>query len=253
MVELIYDGSFEGLFTAVFEVYSRKLKTVKISRAGTEQALLFGEQVTIYTDAEQARRVWKKLHALIDWPGLHTIRQVYLSELPDMEQVILGTVRYALQKGEDVLSDYGHPDVLRLKQVARMVHREKHRMEAFVRFQCTKDELYYAVIDPDFNVLPLILQHFEGRYADQRWLIYDQRRNYGIYYDLHTTEFVDLTADVALDQPGMDILKEEEPLYQLLWKDYFHHVNIPSRKNTKLHLQHVPKRYWKYLTEKQKF
>ncbi|RZK75384.1 MAG: DUF4130 domain-containing protein, partial [Pedobacter sp.] len=24
-----------------------------------------------------------------------------------------------------------------------------------------------------------------------------------------------------------------------------------SRKNTKLHVRHVPKRYWKYLTEKQ--
>jgi len=250
MVELIYDGSFEGLFTAIFETYSRKLTAVKISRAGTEQALLFGEQITVYTDATQAQRVWKKLQVLIGWEGLHSIRQVYLSEIPEMEQVILGTVRYALLQGQDVLSDYGHPDILRLRQIARMVHREKHRMEAFVRFQLTKDELYYSVIDPDFNVLPLILAHFEGRYADQRWLIYDQRRKYGIYYDLHTTAFVDLTPDVALDQPGMEILNEEEPLYQLLWKDYFHHVNIPSRKNTKLHLQHVPKRYWKYLTEK---
>ncbi|MEO6759204.1 MAG: DUF4130 domain-containing protein, partial [Saprospiraceae bacterium] len=25
---------------------------------------------------------------------------------------------------------------------------------------------------------------------------------------------------------------------------------IPERRNLKLHLQHVPKRYWKYLTEK---
>ncbi|TXD94923.1 DUF4130 domain-containing protein [Gillisia hiemivivida] len=25
---------------------------------------------------------------------------------------------------------------------------------------------------------------------------------------------------------------------------------MKSRKNMKLHLQHVPKRYWKYLTEK---
>ena len=50
-------------------------------------------------------------------------------------------------------------------------------MEAFVRFQCTKDQLYYAIIQPDYNVLPLISKHFEKRYADQRWLIYDIRRN----------------------------------------------------------------------------
>ena len=32
--------------------------------------------------------------------------------------------------------------------------------------------------------------------------------------------------------------------------EYFKSTNIKSRKNMKLHLQHVPKRYWKYLTEK---
>ena len=57
-------------------------------------------------------------------------------------------------------------------------------MEAFVRFQLTKDGLYYCIIQPDYNVLPLISNHFEKRYADQRWLIYDSRRKYGIYYDL---------------------------------------------------------------------
>jgi probable DNA metabolism protein len=43
---------------------------------------------------------------------------------------------------------------------------------------------------------------------------------------------------------------EDESAYQYLWKNYFTSVNIVSRKNTKLHLRHIPKRYWKYLTEK---
>ncbi|MGK4566274.1 DUF4130 domain-containing protein [Flavobacterium sp. 3HN19-14] len=45
-------------------------------------------------------------------------------------------------------------------------------------------------------------------------------------------------------------LRDKEGLYALLWNDYFKSTNIPARKNMKLHLQHVPKRYWKYLTEK---
>ncbi len=57
-------------------------------------------------------------------------------------------------------------------------------MEAFVRFQLIKDGLYYATVQPDYNVLPLILKHFKDRYADQRWLIYDTLRKYGILYDL---------------------------------------------------------------------
>ena len=45
-------------------------------------------------------------------------------------------------------------------------------------------------------------------------------------------------------------LDAQEALYDQLWKDYFKSTNIVERRNIKLHLQHVPKRYWKYLTEK---
>ncbi|KAA9213958.1 DUF4130 domain-containing protein, partial [Acinetobacter baumannii] len=34
------------------------------------------------------------------------------------------------------------------------------------------------------------------------------------------------------------------------WKDYFNSVNISARKNIKLHIQYVPKRYWRYMNEK---
>jgi probable DNA metabolism protein len=45
-------------------------------------------------------------------------------------------------------------------------------------------------------------------------------------------------------------MEEKEVEYQVLWKSYFDSVNIKERKNPKLHLQHVPRRYWKYLSEK---
>jgi probable DNA metabolism protein len=42
----------------------------------------------------------------------------------------------------------------------------------------------------------------------------------------------------------------DETLYQDLWQQYFKSVNIAARKNTRLHIQHMPRRYWKYLPEK---
>ncbi len=47
-----------------------------------------------------------------------------------------------------------------------------------------------------------------------------------------------------------EILDEKEELYQTLWQQYFQSVNIKARKNMKLHIQHMPKRYWKYLVER---
>lgn len=252
MIWLLYDGSFEGMLTVVFETYEYKWKDIHIRKERTAVPLLFAEIRTVVTDEKKAKRVWKKLVDLLGRKGIQTIWASWLSEIETIEDTILGVIRYALVAQQNVLSDFGHPDVLQLQQTAKSVGREKHRMEAFVRFQLTKDGIYFSVIDPDFNVLPLILPHFRDRYADQRWFIFDSHRSYGIYYDLEKAAFVDFIPNSLLSENG--VLKEAfgdgEDLFQKLWSDYFKSTNIQGRKNTKLHLQHVPKRYWKYLVEK---
>ena len=109
--------------------------------------------------------------------------KAFLSELPGIENTMLRFIQYVIKSANSVERNFSNKDVLMITQTAKKVDREKHRMEAFIRFQKTKDELYYAIVQPDFNVLPLIIKHFKDRYADQRWLVYDVRRKYGLYYD----------------------------------------------------------------------
>lgn len=68
-------------------------------------------------------------------------------------------------------------------------------MEAFVRFKKCQDGLFLSLVQPDFNVLPLIERHFRNRYQDQRWLIYDEKRNFGLYYDLTAVHQVEMDVD----------------------------------------------------------
>jgi len=101
--------------------------------------------------------------------------------------------------------------------------------------------------------LPLIISFFKKRFADQRWLIYDVKRRYGYLYDLRDIQEVTLS-DASNSNGDLAIqieLDQQETHYQQLWKAYFKATNIVARKNIKLHVQHVPKRYWKYLVEKQ--
>ncbi|MNI90098.1 hypothetical protein D3C73_1475850 [compost metagenome] len=101
-------------------------------------------------------------------------------------------------------------------------------------------------------MLPLISNHFKNRYADQQWIIYDLKRKYGLHYNLDAvTEItIGFAEGINKQKPAPALMDENEALYAALWKDYFKSANIVARKNTKLHVQHVPKRYWKYLTEK---
>lgn len=250
---LVYDGSFEGWLTAVFEVYEYKFANACIRTQQHAQPNAFGKTHQVHTNNTKAERVWKGLRQKISSRASGMVYQAFLSELPTIEDALLRYVQYIFRSKTIVESDYSNQDVLMVQQTSRKVYREKHRMEAFVRFQLTKDKLYYAIVQPDFNVLPLISRHFQERYADQRWLIYDARRKYGIYYDLERVETVELNfaVDTSNGKNIAALCDETEPMYQMLWQQYFGSVNIAARKNTKLHLQHMPKRYWKYLPEKQ--
>lgn len=252
MHTVIYDGSFAGFLSAVFNVYEYKMKEVTLFPDGQVMPGLFGPVHRVHTDPAKAVRVWKGMEPYSSLHALRDIRAAFFAGTRGNEDTLLAYIRYLFASKKPVDRDYSHPAVLAVSQTAKKVRREKHRMEAFVRFRLTKDHLYYAIVQPDFNVLPLISDHFEKRYADQRWLIYDALRRYGIYYDLHSVEEVSMDFSVSPQDAAIATLHDEkEELYQTLWKQYFDSVNIASRKNTKLHIRHMPKRYWKYLPEKQ--
>jgi len=251
MTTLLYDGSFDGLLTAVFEVFEYSYKDVEIaSKERLYQENIFAEVHEVITQNDKAERVLSKLEQNIGKSGVHELLKVFLSEDPELEHLILSAVQQSVKHpDENILQNYADSNILKISKICKSVSRERHRMTAFVRFEKMQDGVFFAKIDPDFNVLPLIRKHFKDRYQDQKWMIYDLRRNYGILYDLEESDFF-------YPEEKLDLYKyeqkfhNEEQNYQTLWQRYFTKTNIVERKNLKLHVQHVPKRYWKYLTEK---
>jgi probable DNA metabolism protein len=253
MTTYVYDKSLEGLLTAVFEWFERKPGQVTLQDASCYQPNAFEQALEVHTDRKKADRVWAALLKKVDKGWIRRIYCAYLSELPETQVHLFHLLCYLFQNPPGAENNFGNVHVLEIAQSAKKVEREKHRMEAFIRFQETSDGIFYCGIDPDFNVLPLISNHFKNRYADQQWLIYDLKRKYGLFYDLNTLSQVEMefTTEALKAKSNSSTMSPKEELYALLWKDYFKSTNIPARKNTKLHIQHVPRRYWKYLTEKQ--
>lgn len=254
METYVFDGSFEGLLTAVFEFYERKPTSVRLVSKRDFQPTLIGEFLDIHSDQTKARRVFDGLEKKAGTDFNLFFYTAFLSENAKTYQDLFDLGRYIFDNPQGAERNFGHPAVNAVAQMQRSVNRERHRMKAFVRFQETAEGIFYAAIEPDFNVLPLISEFFKNRYADQRWMIYDIRRNYGLYYGLtHVTEVVlEQLPETGGQSASLErnLLAEREDLYGLLWSDYFKSTNIEARKNVKLHIRHVPRRYWKYLTEK---
>ena len=254
MTTYIFDGSFEGLLTAVFEFYDRRETAAQLVWDKYHQPVMLQETLEIVNDEAKAKRVWTGLQKKLSPEWRIMFYKAYLSEDPQTFQELFDFARYIFDNPQGAEANFGNPHVMAVSKMDRKVNREKHRMKAFIRFQKTADGIYYCPVEPDFNVLPLIATFFKNRYADQKWIIYDVRRKYGLYYDLNTVEEITYEFVSAIDTkkialPG-NLVDEKEELASILWKDYFTSTNIPARKNMKLHIQHVPKRYWKYLNEK---
>lgn len=248
---LIYDGSFNGFLTCVFKAFDERIQIADIQKNSDVQRGLFSETEIVFTEMDKAKRVWSGIEKKSNI-AIKNIYFTFLSETKNRELLLYRYIQKLFSKSEFMHLNFSDDTVLRISQLAKSVGREKHRMEAFVRFQLTKDSIYFANIEPDFDVLPLISKHFRSRYADQQWLIYDVKRKYGLFYDLNSVEIItlDLNEIHTNSINKSSAFTKAEYDYQDLWNNYFKSTNIKSRINLKLHNQHVPKRYWKYLSEK---
>ena len=257
MILFIYDKTLDGLLTALFDAYNRKTFPDVLLSKGDTLPLFYDDIFTVITDKEKAGRVWRGLQKKISASALSAITWCWLSELPEVGMLLFRYIRKAIDSPVSIETNFGDPDVLALSKIWKRVDWERLRMLQFVRFQKAVDGTFFAAFEPQHNALPLTVGHFKDRFADQRWLIYDMKRRYGFYYDLHTVEEVTFDDDGQaahlitgmLDESLMD---KDEKLFQQLWKTYFKSITIKERLNPRKHKQDMPVRYWKYITEKQK-
>ena len=252
MENYVFDGSLDGLLTLIFDYYVRKPTQIKVWSSRDFQPSFFEETYEVITDDEKSDRVKLKLKEKLGKQGWKQFYCTFLSEQREAYQHLFDMACYALKSTQNITSNYGNEDVLYVAQMHRKVNREKHHFEAFIRFEELPDGTFYSTIEPKYNVLPLLLNHFKNRYADQNWIIYDLIRKNGLLYSKMEEKVIPIVLEFAPKQ-NHSIVKSFEPTeqqYQDLWKGYFKSANIPARKNTKLHVQLLPKRFWKYLTEK---
>lgn len=188
---LIYDGSFNGFLTAVFVAYEQRLHVADIQKMGQGQNGLFSTGQPVFTQVDKAKRVWSGLQNK-SHNAMANVYFAYLSGAEGVEPMLYAYIQklMALPKGTGPDPDQ---DILYLEQLARKVGREKYRMEAQVQFETSMDHVHYALIAPDYDVLPLISKFFRVRHSEKCWLIHDLKRHYGIFYDLDHVEMVTLS------------------------------------------------------------
>ena len=267
MTVYVFDGTMDGLLTAVFDAFSLKEEPQELLAEGDALPLFCERTYRVTTEEEKARRVWTGLEKKLTREALRLISVSWLSELRELNTPLFLYICKVFKLG-DISRNFADPDVLAVTNIARRVLHEQLRMKQFIRFQKAKDGTYLGVVSPDHNVLPIITDHFQDRFNDQPWLIYDAKRHYGYYYErLRVGEqssgighaapirvtFEDEAAvpfDLRNGKMDADVLSDNDQLFQDLWRTYFKAICIKERMNPRKQLKDMPRRYWKYMTEK---
>ena len=256
-----FDGTMDGLLTAVFDAFERHEQPDALLTTGDALPLFCDQMYEVVTDEARAQRVWAGLEKRLSREALRMIAVGWLSEMQELNNPLFQYIcKVFLQPAEapSIERNFADPDVLEVTNIARKVLHEQLRMKQFIRFQKAKDGTYLAVVSPDHNVLPLIIDHFADRFRDQPWMIYDTRRHYGYYYEgtgipVRVT-FEDESAvpfSLADGRLNEEVMSSDDRLFQDLWRTYFKAICIRERINPRKQLSDMPRRYWKYMTEKQ--
>ncbi len=256
MTVFLFDNTFEGLLTSVFDAYAGRLFPDRLVRGGEVLPLFCEETYTVVSDPAKSGRVWRGLQKKLSAGAMCCLAQCWLAEEAETPDLLFRYIRKALDSPRPIETNFADPDVLQFSHMWKRVDAERHRLLQFIRFQKAADGTYFAAVEPEKNVLPLITAHFKDRFGGQRWLIYDVGRAYGFYYDLHEVRHVtfredDRASHLVTGKLDATLMDKDEILFRQLWRTYFKAICIKERLNPRKHKKDMPVRYWKYLTEKQ--
>ncbi len=269
----LHDGSPEGLLSCIFAAYERHEDPAEIACRADHQPRLLQTSVIIPTDPDHAHRVLAGIRTRL---GAYTHRQALkctLSGRADAGTALYRFVRFALD-GTDrrhcescrfqdrcarrscqrmrmaPVNDVTHPRVKPFHDAVRSVDNECEKIRQFARFQHLRDEdrdIWFARINPKDSVVPLVLEHFVERFSIQPFILYDEVHALAGIWNGRESYLVDADDD-ALTLPGASAT---EAVMQDAWKAFYRTLSIDARYNPELRRQHMPKRFWKNLTEMQ--
>jgi len=241
LLRYIYDGSFDGFLSVIYNCYYQK-RPANIERESNYAPDMLYEDNHIVTDIVKSNKVSKAILEKISKDTLIHVYQAFLSETIGIELKIFRYIQLGFKLGNKINDLLTDEIVIEVHKYSRKVGYEAHRFLGLVRFQEFKSILY-AAIEPDYNILEIIGDHFKSRLTNEKWVIHDVKRKIGIVYEnnewiLRELKFGKLESHDA-----------EELFYQNLWKVFHKSVSIKERSNERLQMQHMPKKYWNNLIE----
>ena len=238
---LVYDGTFEGFLSLVYEVYYKKLKPIKIYKTLPNE-MIFEEILELKTSKDNAIKVLNAIKTKFPKELIQRILNIFMCDSKEFELYLLEYIIIGFKETKQ-LYNINNSCVFYLNSLEKELFRNIHKLTGFIRFEELEDGTLYAKVESKFNVVYFLGKHFLKRFNNQNFIIHDLNRKLA---------FVKIQNDFSVQEVAFfdePTYSSNEQKFQKLWKSFFSGVTIKERINPKLQRQLVPLLYRTYMSE----
>lgn len=244
MIDYLYDGSFDGYLTTIFYAYGEKDEVAIYKEASYSPSLLATAKF-IPVEQDKVERVYDSVLKKLSYDTLDNLYRLHLSSEINADSLGLAYLKLCYRYGDNINLAKNNDVIKEVDLINKRIWTEVHRYYGFVRFKEISPMVFYAAIEPDHNILPLIMGHFKRRFSDQHFIIHDLKRHNAIVYDTETIRIQYLSLEESRDLEKANI---KDP-FEMYFKTYYTATTIKERLNPRQQNAYMPKRYYKHLVE----
>ncbi len=238
----LYDGSFINLLNLIYKLYQNKIIPLDIKDYNYQVNLIDN---VINLNIESDEKIIDKIISNLGLPIFNTIYKLYLSNNDDKELLMFYFFGYSIKYKNKIFNLRNNEIITKVLKITKHIGSENHKYKGFLRFKELNNNVLYAEISPDDNILPLLVNHFKERLKNELWIIKDTKRNIMAIYDKINVYIINAN---DIDINIKDYSNSEKQI-QDLWKTFYKTVSIKERRNDRCRINFMPKKYWKYIIE----
>jgi len=237
----VYEDSFINLLNLIDQLFINNVKPYNIKTTNYNPDL-FDNLVYLKIENKDILTKYKKI---VDKENFKIIYYVYLSNDINKELIIYYYLLNYFKYKAKVMYMRNLNCVNKALTISNYVSRENHKFKGFTRFRELKNNVLYAEIEPENNILEILSMHFKNRLKNEFWIIKDKKREIISIYNKKKIFIYKCSQFDILDVNDSD----NEEQIEKLWKLFYKTIGIEARRNDQCRRNFMPKKYWKNILE----
>ncbi len=243
----LYDGTFNGLLSIAFYCYVNRSIPYKIATEANYMSNLLESIKFMPTNEVNSERIFNGMYRVAGREAVYDCYNAFLSGNINKEMPILKYILNSFEIDSNICNMLSIDYVLEVVKLRKNVLMEAHKFDGLVRLQEIGNNIWYASVHPDNNIIEKVGQFLKRRFPMQNIILHDKNRNLAFMYSVlkpNSYEIIEVPTNIQFSA-----FSEDEVRFQSLWKTFFKSVAIKERTNSKLQMHFMPKKYWQDLIE----